>query len=121
MLAVALAIALAVPVLAQEVKKSGNMQVTANQEMKVSGVIVKREADTFTLRDSRGSDVVVTMKNDTQVKEKKSNPFRSGKNYATTQLLRGLNVEVKGRGDSAGTSLPSRSNSRMTTLKSPIR
>jgi outer membrane protein OmpA-like peptidoglycan-associated protein len=36
------------------------------------------------------------------VKERKSNPFRRAKNYATTQLLRGLNVKVEGRGDSGG-------------------
>jgi len=38
----------------------------------------------------------------TEVKEKKKNPFRRANNYATTQLLRGLYVEVEGRGDDSG-------------------
>ncbi len=68
----------------------------------VEGVIVKRDADTLTLRDNRGANVVVTLTNSTQVKEKKINPFRGGRNYTMTQLLRGLAVEVAGRQTGAG-------------------
>jgi hypothetical protein len=72
------------------------------QKMEVDGVILKRTGDNFTLLDERGKEIVVTLTNDTEVKEKKSNPFRRAKNYATTQLLRGLQVEVEGRGDGSG-------------------
>jgi outer membrane protein OmpA-like peptidoglycan-associated protein len=68
----------------------------------VEGVIIKRAPDTITLRDARGADVVIALTDSTQVKEKKSNPFRRARNYGTTQLLRGLSVEVTGRQDSAG-------------------
>jgi outer membrane protein OmpA-like peptidoglycan-associated protein len=74
----------------------------SGQKMTVEGVIVKREADTLTLRDIRGGNLVVALTNSTEVKEKKSNFFRRGRNYATTQLLRGLNVEITGRQNSAG-------------------
>ena len=74
----------------------------SGQKMTVEGVIVKRDADSFTLRDARGSNVVVALTNTTEVKEKKSNPFRRSRNYATTQLLRGLSVEVTGKQNSAG-------------------
>ena len=74
----------------------------SGQKVTVEGVITKRDADSFTLRDARGSNVVVALTSSTEVKEKKSNPFRRARNYATTQLLRGLNVEVTGRQDSAG-------------------
>jgi outer membrane protein OmpA-like peptidoglycan-associated protein len=70
--------------------------------MEIEGVILKRTGDNFTLLDERGKEVVVTLTNDTEVKERKSNPFRRAKNYATTQLLRGLQVKVEGRGDSSG-------------------
>lgn len=86
----------------QQTKQATSGQATSGQEMKVSGVIVKRDADTFTLRDQRGTDVVVTLTNTTEVKEKKSNPFRRARNYATTQILRGLNVEVEGRQEGSG-------------------
>src|SRR4029434_539655 len=68
-------------------------------KVEVKGTIVKRDADTFTLRDPQGRETVVTLNHETEVKEKKSNPFRRAKNYATTQIMRGLVVEVKGHGD----------------------
>ena len=77
--------------------------VASGQKMTVGGVIVKRSPDGFILMDERGQNVPVTLTNNTQVKERKSNPFRRAKNYATTQLLRGLHIEVKGHGDNSGT------------------
>jgi len=96
----ALAIALAVPVFYAGAALPA--QVATGQKTEVSGVIVKREADTFTLRDRTGQDVVVTLTSETKVKEKKKNPFRSAQNYATTNLLRGLNIAVKGRKEASG-------------------
>lgn len=69
---------------------------------KVSGVIVRREPDSFVLREDNGRDVLVKLTNSTKVEEKKGNPFRGAKHYAATQLLRGLNVEVDGRADTSG-------------------
>lgn len=83
----------------------GMVKVTPGQEVTAEGLIVKRDADTFTMEISRGMFYVVTLTNGTEVKERKSNPFRSAKNYAATELLRGLTVEVKGRGGSSGTIL----------------
>lgn len=96
----ALAIALAVPLFYAGAALPA--QVATGQKTEVSGVIVKREADTFTLRDRTGQDVVVTLTSETKVKEKKKNPFRSAQNYATTNLLRGLNIAVKGRKEASG-------------------
>lgn len=76
--------------------------VAQGKEVTVDGLIVRRSADGFTMEDSKGSFYVVNLSNSTQVKERKSNPFRGSKNYAVTELLRGLNVEVKGRGDASG-------------------
>ncbi|PYV18908.1 MAG: hypothetical protein DMG07_02985 [Acidobacteria bacterium] len=84
-------------------KSTGTRTVALGQKMQVEGVIVKRAADTLPLRDPQGQDVTVTLTNRTDVKERKSNPFRRARNYATTQLLRGLSVEAKGQGDNAGT------------------
>jgi outer membrane protein OmpA-like peptidoglycan-associated protein len=81
---------------------SGPTGVAAGQKMEVEGVILKRSGEGFTMLDERGQNINVLMTNNTEVKERKSNPFRRAKNYATTQLLRGLQVEVKGSGDSNG-------------------
>lgn len=81
---------------------SQTVKIPSGMKKKVTGTIVKRDADTFILRDLTGGEVDVMLTGNTKVEEKKSNPFRRGKNYGTTQLLRGLTVEVEGRGDSQG-------------------
>ena len=78
------------------------MKVPAGQKQKIRGVIVKRDVDNFIVRDERGMEVTVNLTNSTKVEEKKSNPFRRPRNYATTELMRGLSVEIDGRGDSNG-------------------
>jgi len=112
----ALALTLALPLAAREparqagqtsqstpaAKAGGTRSFTSGQKADVEGVIIKRQPDSLTIRTSDGSEIAIALNNQTEVKEKKSNPFRSGKNFATTQLLRGLEIEVKGRGDSSG-------------------
>lgn len=86
----------------QETANANLTKIAAGQKAKISGVIVKRDADSFVLRDSSGKEVMVELSGATSIKEKKSNPFRGAKTYAPTQLVRGLNVEVEGLGDSDG-------------------
>ncbi len=76
--------------------------VTSGEKQKISGVIVARQDDSFTLRDQNGSDFSITFNGGTKIEEKKSNPFRGPKKYTATSLVRGLGVEVEGRGDGAG-------------------
>src|SRR6266849_3086701 len=75
--------------------------VTSGEKMKIKGTVVKRDADTFTVRDLSGSDTVVRLTDRTSVKTN-GGFLRSGNNYAQTQILRGLNLEVEGRGGSSG-------------------
>ena len=81
---------------------NSTMKITAGLKTTVSGVIVKRDADSFVLRDARGSQVMVKLSGATAIKEKKSNPFRGAKSYTPAQLVRGLSVEVEGLGDADG-------------------
>ncbi|MEO6726111.1 MAG: OmpA family protein [Blastocatellia bacterium] len=78
------------------------VKIQSGMKKKISGTITKRDADNFVLRDMSGGDIQVMLTGNTKVEEKKGNPFRRGKNYGTTQLLRGLTVEVEGRGDAQG-------------------
>ncbi|MCA1605647.1 MAG: OmpA family protein, partial [Acidobacteria bacterium] len=55
----------------------------------------------FTIRDNNGVDTIVRLDNGTSVKSK-GGFLRSGSNYAQTQILRGLNLEVEGRGNASG-------------------
>src|SRR5882762_6620825 len=76
--------------------------VSSGEKMKIKGVVVKRDADTFTVRDLTGNDTVVRLTDKTSVKTNKPNFLRGGTNYAQTNILRGLNLEVEGRGGSSG-------------------
>ncbi len=77
-------------------------KVAPGQETTVEGLIVRRNPDSFTLESTSGMFYTVTLNNSTEVKERKSNPFRGSRKYPVTDLLRGLTVEVKGRGDASG-------------------
>lgn len=99
-----LMISLSIPVMAQDdqADQSRTVKLPAGTKQKVRGVILRRDADYFVMRDLTGGDIKVNLSNITKVEEKKSNPFRRAKNYGTTNLLRGLSVEVEGRGDADG-------------------
>src|SRR5215470_14586507 len=77
-------------------------QVVSGQKIKVQGTILKRDNDSFILRETSGQDMTVRVNGSTKIEEKKGNPFRGARKYAPTELSRGLFVEVEGRGDGSG-------------------
>lgn len=99
--AFALALTLAPATLAQMGDASNTRTVAAGQKMKLKGVVTRRDADTFTVQDANGVQTVVALTDRTSVKSK-GGFLRSGNNYGMTAILRGLNLEVEGRGDSTG-------------------
>ena len=80
---------------------AGARTVASGQKMKLKGVVVRRDADTFVVRDINGVDTTVVLDDRTSVKTK-GGFLRSGTNYGLTNILRGLNLEVEGRGDASG-------------------
>jgi outer membrane protein OmpA-like peptidoglycan-associated protein len=80
---------------------AGSRNVVSGEKMKIKGVVTRRDADTFIIRDINGVDTTVRLDDRTSVKAK-GGFLRSGANYAQTQILRGLNLEVEGRGNAAG-------------------
>jgi outer membrane protein OmpA-like peptidoglycan-associated protein len=80
---------------------TGSRSVASGQKMKIKGVVTRRDADTFTVRDMNGVDTVVRLESTTSVKSN-GGFLRSGNNYAQTNILRGLNLEVEGRGNAQG-------------------
>jgi OmpA-OmpF porin, OOP family len=75
--------------------------VPSGAKMKFQGVVIERNADTFTIRDRSRTDYQVLITDRTSVKTY-GGFLRSGKKYPVTDLLRGLIVEVEGRGDTQG-------------------
>src|SRR5262245_29529685 len=84
------------------IDKYPNLQAVPNgAKLKFKGVVVGRDADTFTIRDRTRTDYQVLITDQTSVKTY-GGFFSGGKKYPVTDILRGLIVEVEGRGDSQG-------------------
>lgn len=125
-LVVLLALANVALVLAQEKPSSsqkrdtgyrpGIRAVAAGQKAKVKGSIVRREAETFSIRDDQDIETVVLLTERTSVKSK-GGFLRSGKNFDVTSLLRGLPVEVEGVGNQEGQLVADRVRFDSTDLK----
>ena len=82
--------------------RTSNIQSIPNGEkMKFKGVVVRRDADTFVIRDRNRVDRQVLLTDDTSVRTY-GGFFKSGKKYGVTDVLSGLILEVEGRGDSQG-------------------
>ena len=74
--------------------------VAAGQKMKVEGVVVSKIDDnTLIVRDTTGVDTKVVLSPMTSIKNE---AFWGGDKYPSTALIRGLNLEIEGRGDGAG-------------------
>lgn len=72
----------------------------AGQKYKIKGVVVSKENDnTFILRDMTGVDTKVVVTPNASIK---NNAFFGGDKYPVTSIVRGLNMDVEGVGDSGG-------------------
>lgn len=96
----AMTLALATILHAQDTGKP--LTVPAGQTMTIEGVILNHQADNLTVRVSGNSVYTIMLTDSTQLKEKKSNPFRGAKKYSSESLVAGLQIEVKGAGNSSG-------------------
>src|SRR5215204_92378 len=75
--------------------------VPSGSKMKFRGVVINRDADVFTIRDRSRADYQVLITDNTSIKTN-GGFLKSGKKYPVTDILRGLIVEVEGRGDAQG-------------------
>jgi len=75
--------------------------VPSGSRMKFQGVVIERSGDAFTIRDRTRTDYQVLITDNTSIKTY-GGFLRSGKKYPVTDILRGLIVEVEGRGDAQG-------------------
>src|SRR5688500_10034988 len=75
--------------------------VPSGSKMKFRGVVIERNADTFTIRDRSRADYQVVITDDTSIKTH-GGFFRRGKSYAVPDILRGLHVEGEGGGGLMG-------------------
>ena len=84
-------------------ERSTNIRsVPSGSKMKFRGVVIERNGDMFTIRDRSRADYQVLITDNTSIKTH-GGFLRSGKKYPVTDILRGLIVEVEGKGDNQGT------------------
>lgn len=75
--------------------------LTSGQKYKVKGVVVAKDDTSFVVRDGTGVDTRVMIAPNTSIKTK-GGFFGGGDRIASSQIVRGLSLEVEGRGDSGG-------------------
>ena len=93
--------------------------VPSGAKMKFKGVVIRRDADTFTVRDRSRVDYQILLTDNTSIKTH-GGFFRGGKKYAVTDILKGLIVEVEGRGDAEGQLVAEKVRFRESDLRAAI-
>lgn len=86
------------------IKPTLNIQSVPNgAKVKYRGVVISRDVDTFTIRDRSRTDYQVLLTGNTSVKSHGGLlRLGIGRKYAVADILRGLIVEVEGRGNNQG-------------------
>lgn len=85
----------------QNTRDANYRTVPSGAKMKFKGVVIERNGEIFTIRDRSRNDYQVLLTDSTSIKTH-GGFLRSGKRYPVTDILRGLIVEVEGRGDTQG-------------------
>ncbi len=75
--------------------------LSGGQKYKIKGVVVAKDDKSFTVRDSVGVDTRVVIGPSSSIKTK-GGFFGGGDRIAADQIIRGLSLQVEGRGDNAG-------------------
>jgi outer membrane protein OmpA-like peptidoglycan-associated protein len=104
-LALLIGLVFSVPTIAQDQGTQTTNQgprFESGKKQKVSGIIVKREGESIILRDRNRTEITVNLTGTTKIQEKKKNPFRSALQYDMNAFVRGLWIEVEGRGNDSG-------------------
>jgi outer membrane protein OmpA-like peptidoglycan-associated protein len=87
---------------AQDQIKPNTVPVPAGHKMTVEGVILEHQGDSMIVRSTEGGAIYNVTTENAEVKERKSNPFRGSKKYTKSELVPGLQVEIKGIGGNNG-------------------
>ena len=97
----ALFLALMIGVVSAFAQDAQTRTLASGQKYKIKGVVVAKDDAGFTVRDAVGVDTKVSLGSATSVKTK-GGIFGGSKAVPLTSIVRGLNLEVEGRGDGSG-------------------
>lgn len=88
---------------AQDTSGVTKLQLFASgQQVKTIGIVLRRDPDSFVMREQTGMERAVALTARTEVKTHKKGVFRGGKTYGVSYILRGLRLEVTGTGNAQG-------------------
>jgi OOP family OmpA-OmpF porin len=79
-----------------------NGGIAEGQQLKIEGIVVNRNDESFTVRDSKGTETVVVVNDKTKVKIERRGLFHRDRAATANEILRGLRLKIEGRGDSDG-------------------
>jgi outer membrane protein OmpA-like peptidoglycan-associated protein len=83
-------------------KAPNTTAIAAGEKAKANGIVSNRNGNTFTIRDSRGAETTVVITDKTKIRLVRKGFFRADRPSNATEILRGLRLEVEGRGNSDG-------------------
>lgn len=76
--------------------------VKADEKVDIKGVLLKRDGETFVLRDLKPTDTVVVLTDTTKIRTERKGIFRGHKPFDMSALIPGLILKAEGKGDSQG-------------------
>ena len=76
--------------------------IAEGQELKIGGIVINQNDQSFTVRDAQGSETVVLVTNQTVIKKKRRGWIYVPRTAGADEIRCGLRVKVKGRGNSGG-------------------
>jgi len=76
--------------------------IAEGQELKIEGIVINQNDQSFTIRDAKGSETVVLVTNQTVIKKKRRGWIYVPTTSGADEIRCGLRLKVKGRGNSDG-------------------
>ena len=76
--------------------------IAEGQKLKIEGLVISQNDASFTVRDGRGTETVVVVTANTQIKKERKGWFNRDRSVAATEIRRGLRLKVEGRGNGDG-------------------
>lgn len=76
--------------------------IAEGQKLKIEGIVINQNDESFTVRDAQGSETVVVVTNQTVIKKKRRGWIYVPTTAGADEIRCGLRLKVKGRGNSDG-------------------
>jgi len=85
-----------------QTKNTNVRPVADGQKFKIQGIVIRRNADSFRVRDINKVETYVVLTSSTEVRTHKYGIFRGGTSFEASFILRGLRLQVEGVGNADG-------------------